>query len=250
MSGPEFNWRQATPIETEAVRAAYARCEITFVDAGASLHVSEYRGAFEGVTYRALFAMSAPIDWAGAEFEVGEPAAPPRGLCNGVDPHLYYRHPYDEADFLWLRLGDVELARIGERLKNACFAVWGEDRPNESERHYLLGGDRYRRILTRGVSEWWFGLPKPKADPRDGKPIDSFPDYQRESERRRRELASEGGRRLYACRATENMLDVIDALAAEEATKLELRNLATVLLRMVILRNDGGPLSPSSLNRF
>lgn len=86
---------------------------------------------------------------------------------------------------------------------------------------------------------------------REGRPqIKSFPSYLQELERFRRSIEDVAGRRFYACRRSGDMKSVIEALPVDEATKRELLNLNSVLLRMVILANDGGPLSPSTLNPF
>jgi len=45
------------------------------------------------------------------------------------------------------------------------------------------------------------------------------------------------------------MRSVIEALP-DTPQKNELLNMSALLLRMVLLENDGGPLSPSKLNAF
>lgn len=95
-------------------------------------------------------------------------------------------------------------------------------------------------------------LPNDRADSEpipDQKPLSEFPDWMRSLESFRRDVRTVRGRRLHACRSAENMRGVIEAMP-ESAGKPELVNLTNLLLRMVILENDGGPLSPCKLNAF
>jgi len=66
---------------------------------------------------------------------------------------------------------------------------------------------------------------------------------------RLKELKKPADRRLYACRSASEMRSVIEALP-DTPQKNELLNMSALLLRMVLLENDGGPLSPSKLNAF
>lgn len=66
---------------------------------------------------------------------------------------------------------------------------------------------------------------------------------------RRLELKSVRGRRFHACRDVGRIRDVIDELP-DSSRKNELLNLANTLLRLIILENDGGPVSPSQVNPF
>jgi hypothetical protein len=91
-------------------------------------------------------------------------------------------------------------------------------------------------------------------------------------ERENQELQNWRGRRMRACRAAQDLHNIIEALGVEDgsqlpavrdpsvreqhftpapsaAQKAELQNMAANLLRMVLLWNDG-QVSPSQLNRF
>lgn len=87
-------------------------------------------------------------------------------------------------------------------------------------------------------------------------------DYERE----KRLLLNYRGRRLEACRAVDKLCAIIDHLGEEDgsqlpdpdhgfqlpptdAMRLELKNLAAVLLRMVLANNDRG-CSPQELPRY
>ncbi len=82
---------------------------------------------------------------------------------------------------------------------------------------------------------------------------------------RTRLLSGWRGRRLLACRAAQDLHDIADALAADNGDDLppnyglpqppspghirEIQNSAAVLLRTILLWNDGS-VSPSTLHRF
>jgi hypothetical protein len=82
----------------------------------------------------------------------------------------------------------------------------------------------------------------------------------------KRLLKNYRGRRLQACRAVDTLCDVIDNLGTEDgsvlpdpdhgfqqppsaAMRLELKNQAAVLLRMILANNDRG-CGPHELQRF
>jgi len=66
---------------------------------------------------------------------------------------------------------------------------------------------------------------------------------------RNEELKRKEGRRFHGCRTMGVMRDCVGALP-DSPQKAELLNMSNLLLRMYILENDGGPLSPSKLNGF
>jgi hypothetical protein len=63
-------------------------------------------------------------------------------------------------------------------------------------------------------------------------------------------LSTAGGRRLVICRRVGDLTDAIRAIPANEADRNELCNLANVLLRLAVLLNDGGPVSPHKVPAF
>lgn len=81
----------------------------------------------------------------------------------------------------------------------------------------------------------------------------------------RERLSNWRGRRLYACRANDEIHNLIEMLGVEDGSQLplpggyaaapmeiqkeEMKNLATTLMRMILIWNDGH-VSSSKLNRF
>jgi len=84
--------------------------------------------------------------------------------------------------------------------------------------------------------------------PADEKPIRDLPEWQQESEGDRRMRRTVRGRRFLACRAAGNMRAVIEALPSD-FMRGDLINMSNLLLRMVLRENDG-QVSPSTLNAF
>ncbi len=83
---------------------------------------------------------------------------------------------------------------------------------------------------------------------REVSPCDFGPAMKRMAQRKQ-EIESVAGRRYHAYRAASDMRDVIEGLP-DSPRKQELLNMANLTLRLVVLENDGGPLSPSKLNAF
>ena len=62
---------------------------------------------------------------------------------------------------------------------------------------------------------------------------------ERELKEFRKGMSSVSGRRLYGCRALQDARSVIENLEIDPARRNELVNLCNVLLRMIMLENDG-----------
>jgi len=101
-------------------------------------------------------------------------------------------------------------------------------------------------------------MPEPLVPP--------LPSYEREYRERQRMLKGYRGRRFLACRAADTLHDVCGALASDDGSDLplpdrplptppsaaeirELQNAVALILRMILLRNDGC-ISPQELRRF
>ena len=57
-------------------------------------------------------------------------------------------------------------------------------------------------------------------------------------------LETVGGRRLMLCRSMRSFVSCIENMPIDAVERQELVNLANVLLRLSVLKNDGGPISP------
>ncbi len=96
---------------------------------------------------------------------------------------------------------------------------------------------------------------RPSIYDREGlPPMRDMPKYMRNREQFRRSITDEGesgwrSRRLYICRAAGDIDSIIDALPIDQLKRNELGNLNAILLRMILLENDGR-VSSSKLNRF
>jgi hypothetical protein len=58
------------------------------------------------------------------------------------------------------------------------------------------------------------------------------------------------GRRLLLCRSMDTFRACIEAMPIDAQERQELVNMANVLLRMVVIKNDGGPVSHCKVNAF
>lgn len=74
-------------------------------------------------------------------------------------------------------------------------------------------------------------------------------DYQRKLRQFRERLKEDRGRRYEACNALNTVRSVIENLECDEAKRNELTNLSNVLLRMILIENDG-QVSPQKLQAF
>lgn len=251
MSKVQYDWEPATEPASLAIRGQIASGDIKVQYVGGSLHVGEYRMRYGGEVYRALIGGDEPtIDWTTAEFERGlvRPEPLPPEHYDEVPEFLLERYPYEPASTVWKSLGEVELERLGDNLTHT--RVYCKRSGGVKEEDYIHGKTRYRKVSGRGPTTWWQAFPMPEPDPRDDRPIESFESWQKQSEETRRELKRREGRRFHACRRSGDMRAVIEAIPMDHERKRELLNLNALLLRMVILSNDGGPLSESNLASF
>ena len=78
---------------------------------------------------------------------------------------------------------------------------------------------------------------------------EAVPDYLRKLHEEIRMRQEERGRRFLMCRGMEKFRAAVEAMPIDEQERQELVNMANVLLRMAVIKNDGGA-SPHRVPAF